>query len=151
MDLPVTGAHGFCFLGDEIIVCDVAGRGLSIPGGHVEAGESPRDCFIREVREEAAAELENVRLLGHIVTDHSVNPSYQGKYPCRAAQAMFVASITRLDEFAPSVDSTARRLVPFDALPSIHHQWHDVLEAAYVDAIAAAGPNKRIQWTKGRA
>jgi 8-oxo-dGTP diphosphatase len=145
VDLPVTGAHGFCFMGDTVVVCNIADRGLSIPGGHIEAGESAEVCLRREVGEEAAAELGDVVLLGHIVTDHSVNPSYQGQYPRRAAQAMFVASIRQLSEFAPTVDSVERRLVPFDALPSLHHEWNEVLGVAYAEAVTRMRPGDARQ------
>jgi 8-oxo-dGTP diphosphatase len=135
-DTPVTGAHGFCFSGDQVLVCDVVGRGPSIPGGHLEAGESPLACLEREALEEAAAELEDVVLLGHIVTDHSVNASYRGRYPHRAGQAMFVATIKRLSSFKASHDSTERRLVSCDKLSAVHHEWNDVLAAAYAAALA---------------
>ena len=122
-------------------MCNIGGRGLSIPGGHIEPGESPDACLIREAMEEAAVELVDVALLGHIVTDHTVNPSYTGRYPHRAAQAMFVASVKRLREFRPAEDSTERRLVPIDALPSLHHEWNAVLGEAYAVAIAKAQPH----------
>jgi 8-oxo-dGTP diphosphatase len=148
VDLPVTGAHGFCFMGEMVVVCTIADRGLSIPGGHIEAGESAEVCFRREAGEEAAAELGDVVLLGHIVTDHSVNPSYQGKYPRRAAQAMFVGSVRRLSQFTPTIDSGERRLVPFDSLPTLHHEWNEVLGAAYAEAVARMRPGIALQETR---
>ena len=74
---------------------------------------------MREALAEAAVELADVALLGHIVTDHTVNSCYQGRYPLRAAQAMFAASVKRLRESRPAEDSAERLLVPVDALPSL--------------------------------
>jgi len=33
-----------------------------VPGGHVEPGETPRDCIVREMREELGVDLEGFRL-----------------------------------------------------------------------------------------
>ena len=59
-ELPVTGAHGFCFRDGRILVCDISGRGPTIPGGHLVGGESAADCLIREVSEEACVNLMNM-------------------------------------------------------------------------------------------
>jgi ADP-ribose pyrophosphatase YjhB (NUDIX family) len=136
IDLPVTGAHGFCFLENSVVVCDIEGRGLTIPGGHMEPGESPDACFAREAMEEAAVEFGNVSLLGYVIADHTVNATYAGRYPRRAAQAMFAATVHRLGEFRPATESTERCLVPAAALPSLHHEWNVVLGAAYALALA---------------
>lgn len=50
---PVTAVHCFCFSGDALILVNVAGRGPSIPGGHVQPGESLLQCLHRELAEEA--------------------------------------------------------------------------------------------------
>jgi hypothetical protein len=88
--------------------------------------------------EEAAVDVGDVALLGYVIADHAVNPAYAGKYPHRAAQAMFVASVKRLRDFRPAMDSTERRLVPVAALPSLHHEWNVVLGEAYSLALMVA-------------
>jgi 8-oxo-dGTP pyrophosphatase MutT (NUDIX family) len=62
-ELPLTGAHGFCFYQGSVLVCDISGRGLTIPGGHIDGGESAAECVSREASEEACVELANLRLL----------------------------------------------------------------------------------------
>lgn len=36
----------------------------STPGGHLDPGESPEDCAVREVMEETGVEIQDVRFLG---------------------------------------------------------------------------------------
>jgi ADP-ribose pyrophosphatase YjhB (NUDIX family) len=38
-------------------------EGWVMPGGTVEAGESPKDCAVREVKEELGLDIENLQLL----------------------------------------------------------------------------------------
>lgn len=129
-DLPVTGAHGFCFRDGCVLVCDISGRGPTIPGGHVDGGESAADCLIREVSEEACVELVNVRLIGFVEADHRVNSVFDGRYPVRSVQAIYRADVSAVREFVSQHESTNRRFVTTDELPLIHHEWNAVLQEA---------------------
>jgi ADP-ribose pyrophosphatase YjhB (NUDIX family) len=133
-DLPVTGSHGFCFSGGNVLVCRIGGRGWCIPGGHLKADETPLECLEREVREEACAEIEQVRIAGFLVADHSINERYTGRYPTKSALAMFAVSLGELRPYVPSEDAQARHLVELDALPTVHHQWDSVMDEAYSEA-----------------
>jgi len=133
-DLPVTGSHGFCFFGGKALVCQIRSMGWSIPGGHLLEGESAAECLEREVREEACAEIDRALLIGFLVADHSINPSYAGRYPTKSALAMFAASLGELKPYVPANEAQARELVELHALPSVHHQWDSVLGEAYREA-----------------
>ena len=54
--------------GEEVLLLrrrNVHGDGTwSTPGGHLDAGESPEECAVRETREETGIEIRNVRFLG---------------------------------------------------------------------------------------
>ncbi|MFE2998583.1 NUDIX domain-containing protein [Nocardia sp. NPDC059246] len=60
-DLPpdhlVTNIHVVCFLADRIVLCRDDRNRWILPGGTREAGESIESCVIRELAEEAGAEL----------------------------------------------------------------------------------------------
>ena len=133
--LPVTGAHGFCFYKNKILVCDISGRGMTVPGGHVLDAESPDDCLRREVLEEANVDIENLRLLGFLEADHRKNKEYDGQYPLRSVQAIYRADVSQVRKFEIRHESSDRQFVTVDRLPSIHHEWNSVLEAALDEAL----------------
>lgn len=137
--LPVTGAHGFCFYQDQVLVCQISGRGPTIPGGHIDGNESPADCLIREAFEEACVELRNLRLVGFVEADHRLNDEFEGHYPVRSVQAMFRADVSAVHEFDTQHESTDRRFVTSGELPSVHHEWNAVLQEALKAAIEIGG------------
>ena len=137
--LPLTGAHGFCFHQRSVLVCDIADRGLTIPGGHLDAGESAADCMVREAAEEAAVELSNLELLGFIEADHRGNRDFDGRYPLRSAQAVFRARVSAVHRFTSRSESCDRQFVPIGDLPSLHHEWNSVLGHVYSVALHSDG------------
>ncbi|MEM7018502.1 MAG: NUDIX domain-containing protein [Pseudomonadota bacterium] len=134
--LAITGSHGFCFLDGQVVLCSIQSRGFSLPGGHMEEGETPEVCFRREAAEEACISLSNVELLGYLIADHSVNPSYDAPYPVRAAQTIFRAKIATLETFVAQHESQERILVSIKELPDFHHEWSPALNSAYQCALA---------------
>ena len=134
-ELPVTGAHGFCFHEGQELICDISGRGPTIPGGHLEENESAAECLIREAFEEACVELANLRLLGFVEADHRSNNEFDGGYPVRSVQAIYRADVCAVLEFDSQHESKERRFVATDKLPFVHHEWNVVLQEALNIAI----------------
>ncbi|GAB0107458.1 hypothetical protein JMUB6875_64520 [Nocardia sp. JMUB6875] len=56
-DELVTNIHVVCFVGERIVLCRDDRDVWILPGGTREAGESIESCVIRELAEEAGAEL----------------------------------------------------------------------------------------------
>lgn len=134
-ELPVTGAHGFCFHQGEVLVCDIGGRGMTIPGGHLDGAESAVDCLAREAFEEACVDLANLRLVGFIEADHRENSTFDGQYPVRSVQAIYRADVVSVHGFSIMHESTDRRFIAIADLPSVHHEWNAVLDAAFNAAL----------------
>lgn len=138
-ELPVTGAHGFCFYDGQVLVCEISGRGSTIPGGHLDGSELAVDCLTREAFEEACVELSNVKLLGFIEADHRANNEFDGRYPVRSMQAIYRADVSTVYEFVSRHESTERRFVSIHELPSVHHEWNVVLQEALKAALDMDG------------
>ena len=134
-ELPLTGAHGFCFRQGKILVCNISDRGFTIPGGHINASETAADCLMREASEEACVRLTNLRLLGFIEADHRANSDFEGQYPTRSVQAIYRADVAEVREFNSQHESTERRFVTIRELPKIHHEWNAVLQEAFKYAV----------------
>jgi ADP-ribose pyrophosphatase YjhB (NUDIX family) len=122
-----------------VLVCNISGRGLTIPGGHIDGNESPVECLSREASEEADVELADIRLLGFIEADHRINSDFDGRYPIRSVQAIYRADVSAIREFAGHSESTDREFVSTGRLPLIHHEWNAVLREALKAALDADG------------
>lgn len=100
--------------GNVLVVEPTYKAEFEIPGGIVEAGEDPRACCRREVREELGVEIEVGRLL---VIAHKTEP------PQRGDSIMFIYDGgTVADPGTFTIDPgevKAARYLPVDALPRV--------------------------------
>jgi 8-oxo-dGTP diphosphatase len=130
--------HCFCFSGDQLILVDVARRGASIPGGHVVAGEHLLDCLQRELAEEAYIIVDLPTLLGAVECDHSENPAFGPSlgYPRLASQLLYASTVNRILPFAGRHETLRRIFIRAEECPLRHHEWNDVLQAAFDDALS---------------
>ena len=135
---PVTAVHCFCFAGEELILVDVTGRGISIPGGHVEIGESLLDCLRRELAEEACVTVNSPSLLGAVECDHSVNPAFRPnrRYPQLGSQLLYVGAVTQILPFVERHETSKRMTLPAAECLERYTDWDPVFRAALADALA---------------
>lgn len=106
---PVRQVSGVCFTASgQVVLVSENGQHWTLPGGHPEGQESPRQTLAREVAEEACAEVQRARMIGwQRVSDPYEAPYLQLRYAARV----------RLKDFRPQHEIRHRRLVdPGDVL-----------------------------------
>jgi len=125
----VTSVHGFCFRNNELLLVNVNHRGWDIPGGRIESGETPEECFKREALEEGYVEGE-CELLGYIIVDHTENPFWNevSPYPKIGFQVFYKMNITKLHSFEGKYESVQRKFVSPNDVALYHHGWHHVYQ-----------------------
>ena len=107
----VTAALVLAFVGDQLLMTNLASRGWDIPGGHVESGECPDETVRREVYEETGATLASLHLLGYQrLRLLGPQPSpYRYPYP-DSYQAFYWAQVASLEDFLPTAETQGRAL-----------------------------------------
>ena len=91
----VSTAHCLAFQGDSIVLALHASRDWTIPGGHLEEGESPTEALAREASEEAGITIAEPVLLGHEQIDPLDGVAADPRYPVPAFQLFYVARLVR--------------------------------------------------------
>ncbi|WP_339216236.1 NUDIX domain-containing protein [Ornithinibacillus sp. FSL M8-0202] len=125
----VTSIHGFCFKDGKIMLVELDQRGWDIPGGHLEQGETPEQCFQREVLEEGCVEGD-LLFLGAVEIDHHENPTWSetSKYPVVGYQLFYRMDITKTHPFEANDESGRRVFVStteianYYNMPDIHQE-----------------------------
>ncbi|NHM32008.1 NUDIX domain-containing protein [Neobacillus terrae] len=115
----VTSVHGYCFSERKVLLVNVKGRGFSVPGGHVEEGETLEEAFHREAFEEGYVRGQ-IQYIGALEVSHEENPLFdpKGKYPLIGYQAFYRMDIEEVVLFLHENETSCRiwvepELVPF--------------------------------------
>jgi ADP-ribose pyrophosphatase YjhB (NUDIX family) len=133
-------AGGICFTHQgEIVLVTSDDESWGLPAGHPKAGESTEDTFVREVLEEACAQVQEFAYIG---CQKVIGPSLDAdwKHPLHY-QARFWARVALLP-FSPDFETTGRRLVPpSELLPALN--WSTIRCAEAMLSAAVAEEQKR--------
>jgi 8-oxo-dGTP pyrophosphatase MutT (NUDIX family) len=89
--------------------CEVS---LEIPGGMVDAGESPRDAAARELLEETGYEASGVTFLGKTRPNPAIQDNWIHTFVARGVER-------RGEPSNAGTEQTIVRLVPLDVIPSL--------------------------------
>jgi len=108
----ITAAFVFAFSGDRLLFANLVRRGLEIPGGHLEPGESPEDAAVREAREETGARVRDLKPLAW--QRHEIRAPRPEGYPFpypTTHMVFFVGRVQELNPFVPDDESLGRQLL----------------------------------------
>ncbi|OBZ17072.1 NUDIX domain-containing protein [Bacillus sp. FJAT-26390] len=106
----ITGSFVLAFQEDQLLLTNLAERGWDIPGGHVEAGETPIEAMKRELYEETRVLVESPQLLGYERIRLFTKPNnYKYPYP-DSYMVFYCAKIIQLDPFESTIESKGRGL-----------------------------------------
>lgn len=114
---PCTAVFAFIFSEDKktIFLMDNANRerGLDIPGGHIDAGETPIEALHREILEEVGLSVKNVSFVGcQRITKDVPEEKYPDLVSC---QNFYTAVFNKIETEQLEKDSLSRIEVNVDA------------------------------------
>lgn len=131
----VTSTHGFCFHEGKVVLVNLDTRGWDIPGGHMEAGETPEECFAREAMEEATI-TGNAQMIGYILVDNRKDPHFiPGKYPEVGRQVYYRMDVEEYLPFQGVFEASERKLVEVSEVPAHHDGWNEIMDAIFAEAV----------------
>ncbi|MCA0987475.1 NUDIX hydrolase [Guptibacillus algicola] len=125
----ITSVHGFCFKDGKFLLVKLNDRGWDFPGGHIEEGETPEECFQREAFEEGYVSGA-CTLLGSIVVDHRNNDQWDewSPYPKVGYQVFYSMAITEVHPFEGNYESGERIFIDAKDVKMYYSKWNDVYQ-----------------------
>lgn len=132
-------ASGICFTRDHRIVLVNDGKNWQLPGGTPEKDETLEAALLREIAEEACAEVVDFEYVG-CIRNERLRPGHQGK-----AKALFKARYwvrVRLSEFHPKHETISRIEIAPDRFSSLL-SWNARLTAGEILRAALLVENAR--------
>jgi 8-oxo-dGTP diphosphatase len=135
----ISAAHCVAFDDDDRVVLALhRDRQWTIPGGHLEDGESAEEAMMREALEEAGAVVEQALLFAHDRIDPEDGVPAHPRYPVPSYQVFFVARLVSLG--VPSAIeecSESRLFTPSEARAA--PGWMQSNVRLYEEALKLAG------------
>lgn len=102
-------AHCIPFTPDgNIVAINIIGRGIDIPGGHIEDGESAIDAMRRETQEEASITIAHPELVDvwHLTSTNAKLGLTERPYI-----VIYLADVMSIDNFQPNNEASERLML----------------------------------------
>jgi 8-oxo-dGTP diphosphatase len=107
---------------EQVLICDIDGRGWCIPSGRVEPSETSDEAVRREALEEAGAVLSDLQYIGcYKITE---------KREVRWADC-YAAHVSSLVDIGMTAESFGRKFVSLSELPEVYHLWNPLTEMVF--------------------
>jgi 8-oxo-dGTP pyrophosphatase MutT (NUDIX family) len=113
----------FAWHRDQVLICDIADRGWTVPSGRVEPDEESRDAVRREALEEGGAILSDLLYIGCYQIIERTDVRWADCYAAR---------IDRLEEISLPEESRGRKLATLGELPDVYHVWNELTELVFL-------------------
>lgn len=135
LGVTVTSTHGLCFDDGFVVMVNLESRGWDFPGGHMEDGETPEECFAREAMEEACISG-TASMLGYILVDNREDPAFDpGKYPEIGCQIYYRMEVESVHPFNQDFESSERSFCFPDSVPAMHGNWNEIYDSILWEAV----------------
>jgi 8-oxo-dGTP pyrophosphatase MutT (NUDIX family) len=133
----ITSALALVFAGNRLLLTNLSQRGWDIPGGHLEAGETPEAAMQREVFEEAGVTLKDVRPFAyqHIRLLGAAPPGYRYPHP-DSYQVLYWGRVAAWADFQGTEETGERAL--FAPEEALQQRWVQQNRAIYEAALHLA-------------
>lgn len=118
----------FVYYGDKVALADIAGRGLCIPSGKIEPGESVDAAAEREVWEETGARLNPHRR--RLIGCYRLTPRGQGAGRIRYCP-VFVAEAWSFEPIPLGSESRGLVLAAWEDVADLYFTWDALMAAVF--------------------
>lgn len=133
--VTVTSTHGLCFDDGSVFMVNLESRGWDFPGGHMEEGETPEECFAREAMEEACI-AGKASMIGYILVDNREDPAFDAsKYPEIGCQIYYRMDVETVHPFNQDFESSERLVCFPESVAEIHGNWNEILDSILEEAV----------------
>ncbi len=125
---PMQAVLLFAFFGDRVVLCDIEGRGWSVPSGHIQQGETPEQAIRREAQEEAGILLNRVQPLGVYTLEEPDGSRWYAP--------VFIGEVAHFITIPDSSESHGILLIPPEDVQEVYHLWDPLIAEVFRYALA---------------